>query len=108
MVFCLLNLIPFQVISDINVNVAEGGMCSPMGCAMYLLEVLKVAPRNSSVCKGEDAFLLNSYGWPLVFFIAYKGHWNVDCLVLAGGKTCDFHSASVLVVTFSYMFLVWD
>lgn len=33
------NLINFQVNSDINVKVVEGGMCSPMGSGMYLLEV---------------------------------------------------------------------
>lgn len=35
---------------------------------MYLLGVWTVAPRNSSLGRGEDAFLLNSYYyWPLLF-----------------------------------------
>jgi len=42
-------------------------MCSPMGGGIDLLEVLTVAPRNSSVGRGEGAFFLTSYGWPLLF-----------------------------------------
>lgn len=51
----------FQVNSDLNVKVVEGGMCSPMGNGMYLLEV--------SVCRVEDTFLLNLNGWPLLFLL---------------------------------------
>lgn len=99
---------PLPSKSNINVDVAEGGMCFPMASGMHLLEALSVAPRNSSVGKREDAFLLNSYGWSLLFFIAYEGSWNAHYLVLVGDKTCDFHLASVLVLTFSQMSLKWD
>lgn len=106
MVFSYVNTFPSK--SNINVTVARGGMCSTMGSGMYLLEALSVAPRNSSVGRREDAFLLNPYGWPLLFFIAYKDCWNVHYLVLVGGKTRDYYPSSILVLTSSHIFLMCD